>query len=426
MRVRAACRRSCLTGALVLLACSASPPPASDPPPVRAGVPAAPEPAPPESAESPPAPANNPAAIAGPLDYAVIDGGVLVVWSRHDGDASEIVAQRLDPRGQPLAPPRHVLRSEGEIVDLELSHARGHAWIAYVAELDAETASGLLGVIGLAGDLTVSRTHVLDRFTAVALSAWGGSRVRVQAQGPEAAVVASIGDPVICRDRVLRRDRPCPGYHLFGVRGDGFDRVASVGVDGGQADMGRLVDVGAGVLLDVWAWHGGPTHADLYLPRGATAARKPKFRRVACRPPFRRDFDGEALVSWCASDDLEADCQGDPQGCAQIHLVTLADRVLTPRTGQPGVPITGQALRCSGGRPVLDLTWQGGSRRFDPQAPGADLDLRLELGVWTGELGLQIAEDGQLTRLRCGPDDRLARDPEPAAPLDLGAVATPP
>ncbi|MCY1011441.1 hypothetical protein OV079_38955 [Nannocystis pusilla] len=72
---------------------------------------------------------------------------------------------------------------------------------------------------------------------------------------------------------------------------------------------------------------------------------------------------------------------------------------------------------------MLDVAWDGGSRRLDPQAPGAALDLRRELGVWTGEYGVQIAEDGQITRYRCEPDERLAADPEPAAALDLTAAA---
>ncbi|MFY0537485.1 hypothetical protein [Nannocystis pusilla] len=103
--------------------------------------------------------------------------------------------------------------------------------------------------------------------------------------------------------------------------------------------MGALVDVGAGVLLDVWAWHGGPSYADLYLPRGAARAATPKFRRVRCRPPFRRGFDGEALVSWCAGDDagLDERCRlsDDPAArCTQLHLVTLRDRLLTPRSAR--------------------------------------------------------------------------------------------
>ncbi|MFZ6182443.1 hypothetical protein [Nannocystis pusilla] len=72
---------------------------------------------------------------------------------------------------------------------------------------------------------------------------------------------------------------------------------------------------------------------------------------------------------------------------------------------------------------MLDVAWDGGSRRLDPQALGAALDLRRELGVWTGEYGVQIAEDGQITRYRCEPDERLTADPEPAAALDLTAAA---
>ncbi|MCY0988573.1 hypothetical protein OV203_15680 [Nannocystis sp. ILAH1] len=420
-------------GALVLLACpSSSPRPALDPPPRAAAEPAT------EAQQRPAAhaPADPPkpdvapppdAATPGPLDYAASLTGVLVVWSRHDGETSEIVAQQLDPRGSPLAPPRHVLRTEGEIVDLAVSTAKGHAWLAYVAEIEAP--SGLLGAAVLAPDLSVTGARVLDRFTADALSAWGGDRVRVLALAPDDAVIAAIGAPVQCRDRVVGGTRACPGYHLYTMRGGDFkdNHVAEVGVDGGQSDMGALVDVGAGVLLDVWAWHGGPSHADLYLPRGATKAATPKFRRVRCRPPFRRGFDGEALVSWCAGDDagLDERCRlsDDPAArCTQLHLVTLKDRVLTPRSAPQGAPLTALTLRCSAGRPVLDVAWDGGSRRLDPQAPGAALDLRPELGVWTGEYGVQIAEDGQITRYRCQPDERLEQGP--VAPLDLAAPAS--
>ncbi|WAS93697.1 hypothetical protein [Nannocystis punicea] len=429
MSSRAAPPRS-LAAALALACCKANAP-AGESPPVSAPAEAPVEPeARPDLAAPRPAAEPAPNFTSGPLDYAASATGVLVVWSRHDGEASEIVAQRLDPRGRPLGAPRLVLRTEGEIVDLALGTANGGTWIAHVAALGSEPPSGQLGVVALTDDLSVTSARVLDRFTAEALLAWDSSRVRALALGPDTAVVASLGAPVPCRDRVVGGTRPCPGYHLFAIRSDGFERVGQVGVDGGQSSMGALVDLGAGILVDVWAWHGGPSHADLYLPRGAAATSTPKFRRVPCRPPIRRGFDGEALVSWCAGDDAGIDelCRLSDDdataACARVHRVTLADRLLTPRKEPLGPPLTARSPRCSGGRPVLDLAWQGGSLRLDPQAPGADLDLRPELGVWTGEYGLQIAGGGQISRLRCEPDDRLTRDPEPAAPLDLLAPAT--
>ncbi|WP_434421487.1 hypothetical protein [Nannocystis pusilla] len=274
-RLFASCRHA--AGALVLLACpSSSPTPAPEPPPRAEPEPATEVPQRP-AAHAPAEPPQRDLAAPldaptpGPLDYAASLTGVLVVWSRHDGETSEIVAQQLDPRGRPLAPPRHVLRTEGEIVDLAVSTAKGQAWLAYVAELEAP--SGLLGAAALAPDLSVTGARVLDRFAADALSAWGGERVRVLALAPDDAVIAAIGAPVPCRDRVGGGVRPCPGYHLYTVRSDGSvdKHVAQVGVDGGQSDMGALVDVGAGVLLE----RSGPGTAAPVTPSSTSRAAQP-------------------------------------------------------------------------------------------------------------------------------------------------------
>ncbi|MCY1057318.1 hypothetical protein [Nannocystis sp. SCPEA4] len=368
----------------------------------------------------------------GPLDYAASSTGVLLAWSRQRDGASEIVVQSLDRRGVPQGGPRLVHRSDGEIVDFALGAAGGGAWIAYVAELEFEPPTGLVGAVALADDLSATSAPLaLDRFSHQALVAWDSQRVRVQALGRDTAIVAALGAPVPCRDRVRGGERPCPGYHVYKIDDAAFLEVAQVGVDGGQSDMGALIDVGAGQLLDVWAWHGGPSHAGLYLPRGASKAAAPKFRRIDCRPPIRRGFDGAALVTFCADDlgDLDVRCHlvgdpGDDDACDRFHAVDLADRVLTPRQQPHGPAITSQQLRCHDGHPVLDIAWKGGQRRLDPQAPRAALDLRPEMGVWTGELGVRIAADGRIDRFRCE-EDRLVESPEPgaAASVDLAAAA---
>ncbi|MDC0670145.1 hypothetical protein [Nannocystis radixulma] len=424
-------------GALVLLACEPRPAiPTTDASVAAAAPESTPQPvlAPPPAAASTPAPAIVPDAFQlGPLDYAASSTGILLAWSRQrDDDASEIVVQSLDRRGVPQGGPRLVHRSDGEIVDLALSTASGGAWIAYVAELEFEPPTGIVGAVALADDLSaISAPLVLDRFSHHALVAWDSERVRVQALGRDSAIVAALGAPVACRDRVRGGERPCPGYHLYEIDGTAFLEVAQVGVDGGQSDMGALIDVGAGHLLDVWAWHGGPSHAGIYLPRAASKAAAPKFRRIDCRPPIRRGFDGAALVTFCADDlsDLDVRCHlvgdpGDDDACDRFHAVDLADRVLTPRQQPQGPAITSQQLRCHDGHPVLDIAWKGGQRRLDPQAPRAALDLRSEMGVWTGELGVRIAADGRIDRFRCE-EDRLVESTEPGAPasVDLAAAA---
>ncbi|MBZ5707778.1 hypothetical protein [Nannocystis pusilla] len=415
-------------GALVHLACEPRPAtPTADAPVVPAAPGSTPRPA---RASPPPAPAVVPDAYQlGPLDYAASSTGVLLAWSRRRDDAGEIVVQSLDRRGVPQGGPRLVLRSDGEVVDLALSTAGGGAWIAYVAALEFDPPAGLVGAVALADDLSAtSAPLVLDRFSHEALVAWDSERVRVQALGRGTAIVAALGAAVACRDRVRGGQRPCPGYHMYRIDGAAFVEVAQVGVDGGQSDMGALLDVGAGHLLDVWAWHGGPSHAGIYLPRGAGKAATPKFRRIDCRPPIRRGFDGAALVTFCA-DDLDARCHlavgpGDDDACDRFHAVDLADRVLTPRQQPHGPAITSQQLRCHDGHPVLDIAWKGGQRRLDPQAPRAALDLRPEIGVWTGELGVRVAADGRIDRFRCD-EDRLVESTEPAAPafVDLAAAA---
>lgn len=430
----------CLLGALALTACQTR----SDAPPPVAGRSAGHEPAVSKPADEPKqaAPLSLPAAEPaddhddesafhpGPLDYAAGTTGVLVVWTRTDGEHSDIFARRLDARGVELGAPRLIRRVDGELLDIAVATAGGRAHIAWISAIDSEPLDdrpdlpprGEVFAVEVADDLsTMAAPLLVDRFTDSVLTLWGGKYLRLLAPSPDTAIIASLGATVNCRRMHRRGDSPCPGYHMFRLRSGAAIHVGQVGIDGGQTDMGTLVDVGAGFLLDVWGWHGGATYGEIFLPRDRDVAAAPRFPRVQCPPPVRRGFDGRNLVSLCAD---ECGDDGAERACGSIHAVGLDGRLVTPRRAPNGAPVTGKLARCHQGRPVLEYTWEGGQHRLDPQAPGASLDLRAELGVWLGEYAVQIAPDGRLRRYRCSEDGQFV--PAPADPqvhdLDLAAA----
>jgi hypothetical protein len=371
-------------------------PPVAAPPAATPPVEPAPEPAP------PPAPS-----FAGPLAVTAGDGGVLVAWVREADDGAAIMALRLDARGRELGPPRELHRDPDDIVALSLHRTAGDAWLAFVAQSDAGTR---VVAAPVAADLSSFGPPIaLSRFAGHSSEQWGSDPdVRVLDRADGGAAVAASGGRATCSDTVTRRRGPCPAFDLFWVKPDRtFERASHLGVDGGQPELGGLVDVGAGVVLDVWAWHGGPTFASAFARTGATA-RAPTLPLVTCRPPFTRGFTGAELVTLCPGDfprDGERCPIAEDDLCARVHAVALDGTPVTPRDPPP---LTAQTRRCHDGRPVLEATWDGGRLRLDPP----------DLGVWTGSHAIVVAPGGARERWSCTEAGELALD-ERLPPLAL-------
>lgn len=414
-----------------------APPPASEPlAPTHATTPAAPAaPASPAAPapDSPAAPASlaspdSPAAAApdsppfdGPLSATALDGGALLVWSVHDADAnqSHLLAALLDARGAPVGEPRVLRRTTGEVLDLAVHRRGDHVWLAWLSLLATDPRPrALVAAAQVDPDLaSIAAPITLGQFSDDSLDAWPGRpMVRLLALPEGQAVVVAAGAPVECVDSVEERPARCPGFDLFHLRADGTSTLAGrFGPDGGDPGLGALVDIGDGVVVDAWAWHGGPTFASAYLPHGGALAPSP-LPLATCRPPFERAFTGAELVTLCPA-DYAADgerCVLDGEAAEEGMCARVAIARAGKRSGASAPPLTSRRRRCHAGHPVLEVTWKGGRLLVDPLAPGASADL--DLGVWTGQRALYVA-DGAGERWRCDGDE-LVID----APLDLGPL----
>lgn len=240
-----------------------------------------PEPARPEPARPEP--------ISGPFAATAIERGALVVSTQHDPDdnKTDIYIKILDERGSEAGAPRRIRRTTGEIVDIAIHHHDGSAWIAWQSRISNDPRT-LVAAIRVAADLSsVAAPVTLNQYSH---HEDGSDRpkVRVLARPGGAAVVAASGGSFNnCTDIVSGRRTRCPGFDLLQIGPDGvFSRAAYFGADGGDPGLGALVDVGSGALVDVWAWHGGPSVATIYAPHGQPAADPPfPLLKKACRPP---------------------------------------------------------------------------------------------------------------------------------------------
>lgn len=403
---------------------SSDPPPeplTRHPPSKRLSGKQLPEPVNPDPAAAPSAAASY---TRGPVTAAALASGALLVWSRHDAAAnkSEILAQRLDDRGNPRDTPRLVRRTSGNVLDLAVDRRDGAAWIAWVAQLAAapDLPRALVAAVRVEPDLSAMRPPVtLHQFVAQDLDAWPErDLLALRALADGGAAIASASSSAECLDIVTDRKTKCPGFDVHWLTADGAHTLAGkVGADGGDPGIGDLVDVGTGVLFDVWAWHGGATHATLYAPYHQPAA-EPPLPIHHCRPGFTRAWTGAELVTICPDDYSDGGCPGgsvstEPDACTRVH---------TAIKGNKSVPLQAEQRRCVDDHPVVDLRSKAGKLRLDPAAPGASIDL--DLGVWTGTHALQISEGGLRDLWTCNkselvaadaPGDALALDPDPTS-----------
>lgn len=368
-----------------------------------------------------------PAKYSGPIAATGVDAGVMVVWARASDDAaggSEIAGLLLDARGIEVGAPRVIHRAQDEVVALAADRRDGDAWVAWVREgedAEAEKAWSEIGAVTVAADLSkVGQAIALRRFDGHALLEWGSeAAVRVVDRADGGAAVAAGGGGATCKDKVRGRGQvPCPGFDLFRVKADGeFERARHFGVEGGQPELGSLVDVGVGVMFDVWAWRGGLTTAQVFA-RDGKAAGEPPFALPRCRPPLSRGWTGAEFVTLCPGDDAAEGerCPepGEEGLCARVHAVRLDGSRVTPSV----VPVTSQVRRCQDGRPVVEVAWEGGRLQIDPRQTRGSL--ALDVGVWTGSHAIAVARDGGRERWGCTPDGEFVLE-ERLAPLALAS-----
>jgi len=361
--------------------------------------------------------------------------GVLVVWSRPDpaADASDVLAVLLDDRGLVRGAPRLVQRTRGLILDIAVDRRDGAAWIAWTALL-AGTPGPHVDVTAIEVEVDLSGVHPpisIDRFTTLTWPDAPMIRVRDLASGH--AAVAAPAAVVDCTDPLAALGAPCSGFALTWVHADGTTiRAGHAGSPGFDPGAGSLIDLGAGVLFDSWAWHRQPTFSTMYAPYDGSLA-APPVDIVHCRPPFSRMWSGSQLATLCEYERAEPGqrCKHnayteDEGKCHRIHVVDRNNRRVTPPTPLLA-PMRRYLEYCQGGDVVVELRWSGGGLVVDPRRPGASL--HYFVGAWTGRHAIDVYPDGERERWVCmgkdfGLDDHLddLEDPFPLDPRDPAPI----
>jgi hypothetical protein len=341
-----------------------------------------------------------------------VDAGALVVWARPAAVSgkSELLATLLDADGSPRGIPTVLRTTSGGVVAVAVHRKDGHAWLAWSSTLAGSSHPRMLVAASrLAVDLSSISTPVtIGQFASDEIS----DDLRVLALADGGAAVASAWSTTRCKDVATGDSTQCTGYALHWVGDDGsVRRAAHFGVDGGDGAMGSIVDVGTGVLVDAFAWHGGFTSGDAFARYGEESEPSP-FEVVHCRPPMIRAWTGSELVTLCDGDEADererCPITGEDGLCSRVHAVRLDGDEVTPASRETiiGAPQISLRTRCKDGHPVLEVGWRGGKLVLDPQAPGSSTEA-LAVGTWTGKLALHTDDRGTIVRERCTSAGRI-------------------
>lgn len=447
MRRVLGCALPCL-----LAACERTPPPRDASPPgidasaprdaplARPDLPAVNDVAP---ADAPAASLTTPARVdvnASSVDrlVQVPDGAVLLRAMNREGQrTSEIIATRVDAQGLAVGVPRLLRRTSGPVVALEGSYAGGSLWVAWGSVRPAPDGRGdhLVAALRVRGDLSaVERPITLQDFRAVigeddmAPQVINRLEVGVLAVEGGGAVVVSSSPMSRCDhgegDHAERT--PCRGWTVARVEADGSVRREVDAVIAHTAGPSSLVAIPGGFAFAVSDDHiGSKTVIDV---RPLAHPGRAPFEGDDCwhYRDVRLARLGDSLLA------LGAPTEGDMAPSAIGHARVLGPQAGLTRLrrdahGSPEWPaVRSRALRCQGGRPVIQLRWVGGGATLDPIRDGAALDwsawvARAELPglegaaatpplAWTGQV-LVAWDAGGWNRYRCGP-----RGIVPAAP----------
>lgn len=436
----------------LIVACERASLPAPPPPPpidvtaprdvshARTDVPAAPDVA---TVDAPAVTPTTPASVdvnATSVDRLVSlpDGAVLLRAMNREGQrTSDIVATRLDAQGLAAGVPRLLRRTSGPVVALDGSFAGGELWVAWGSVRPVAEGRGdhLVAALRVRADLgAVRRPITLQDFRAVvgdgdmAPQVINRLELGVLAVEGGGAVVVSSSPMTRCDhgegDHVERT--PCRGWSIARIAADGSVRREGDAAIAHTAGPSSLVAVPGGFAFAVSNDHiGSKTVIDV---RPLDPAGRASIEGDACwhYRDVRLARLGDSLLA--LGTPTEADMARSPIGHA---------RVLGPRSGltrlrrdahgSPEWPaVRSRALRCQGGRPVIQLAWAGGGATLDPIREGATLEwsawvARSELPglegaaatpplAWTGQV-LVAWDAGGWNRYRCGP-----RGIVPAAP----------
>ncbi len=366
------------------------------------------------------------------------DGAVLLRAMNREGlRTTDIIATRLDAQGLAVGVPRLLRRTSGPVVALDGSFAEGDLWVAWGSVRPAAEGRGdhLVAAMRVRADLgAVQRPITLQDFRAVVgdgdMAPQGINRLELGVLAVEGggAVVVSSSPMTRCDhgegDHVERT--PCRGWTVARIAADGSVRREGDAAIAHTAGPSSLVAIQGGFAFAVSNDHIGSKTVIDVRPLGP-AGRAP-FAGDECwhYRDARLARLGDSLLA------LATPTEGDMAPSAIGHARVLGPRAGLTRLrrdahGSPEWPaVRARALRCQGGRPVIQLRWAGGGATLDPIRDGTPLDwsawvARSELPglegaaatpplAWTGQV-LVAWDAGGWNRYRCGP-----RGIVPAAP----------
>jgi hypothetical protein len=357
------------------------------------------------------------------------DGAVLLrAMNRAGQRVTEIIATRLDAQGFAVGVPRLLRRTSGPVVALDGSFAEGALWVAWGSVRPADEGRGdhLVAALRVGGDLAaVERPITLHDFRAIV---GDGDMAPQMINRLEVGVIAVAGGGavVVSSSPVTRCDHgegdhvertPCRGWTLARIAADGGVRREVDAAIAHTAGPSSLVALPGGFAFTVSNDHiGSKTVIDV---RPVDPAGRAPFAGDECwhYRDVRLARLGASLLA--LGTPTEGDMAPSEIGHARVFGPQAAlTRIRRDEHGSPEWPaVTSRALRCQGGRPVIQLRWAGGGATLDPVRDGAPLDWsvwvsrRELLGLegsgptpplaWTGEV-LVAWDAGGWNRYRCG------------------------
>lgn len=378
-----------------------TPPPASTTAPVASALPVSPTMISTEARGSA-------TAIADKATHVVVgvDNGAVEIWAHEandpHGDGSNIVGQRRDVHGARVGPPRLLRRTGGKVVGLAAARVAGEVWFGWTSQLANETTFSAVSRADVTLGKVAKPTTLLHTKTKEIFADGSTSNTSIRL-APRAdgggVLLATLANRGKTKCFLPAAGPSCDGlgWVVFTVSATGG--AALVGADlldgGPSVSIAALLDTGDSVFASAWTWHGGAVvHHVLFPSSPADAGQRSAAEVPAPRPPYRASWDGKAIVLHAPAhhwDPKRGACPraNEPELCEQVAVVR-------PPAASTFEPVKERRETCGNGHASITLVTAGTSAKLSTATGTVP-----ELAGWTGNVLLDIDEDGHLVRRVC-------------------------
>lgn len=290
--------------------------------------------------------------------------GALAVWAREEGDTSEIVARAIDPRGNWNGKARLLRRTSGSVEQVAAAVSEGDLWVAWGS---ASKRSAFVATVRATLNLeSVSTPLTLVTTSGEGLSVGAHSIAITPAQ--KGVAIAYPAGKARCKDDSGEMV-PCLEFAVSLVdrtfaQKPMFKHSLNVGPD---IAIDALTDVGHGVAISAFGWHGGAEVANYYLPYDGSAPRA----LPSCRPPHQMHYVEGKLILFCPADFY---AKGETCPLAKDDLCPRV-AAIDPASNDPLklTIVTRDHTRCSPNR-ARELEWGGGKAAIADERPPVEID----------------------------------------------------